>query len=166
MAASDARLDDSAGSNRNRLLLVDDEPELRRVFRRTLSRAGFEVVEAADGQDALALSRQSTFDLVVSDVCMPHMNGLELLERLVREAPDLPVLFVSGSTDLMDVSTALACGAFDFLQKPVDLAELRVRAARGVEEHQRRLRSGVCSSRESETRLLTAARARRPARER
>ncbi len=146
-----------AGSVRNKLLLVDDEPELRRVFRRALTRAGFDVVEAADGQVALELSRQLKFELVVSDVCMPQMGGLQLLERLVLEAPDLPVLFVSGSTNFMDVSTAIACGAFDFLQKPVDLAELRACAARGVEEHRRRVASGAISLRESESRLLTAA---------
>lgn len=98
------------------------------------------------------------FEIVVSDICMPLMTGLELLERLTVEAPDVPVLFVSGSTNYMDLETARDCGAFDFLQKPVDLAELRARAAVAVEENRRRKSDGNGAARTSEARLLTAVR--------
>lgn len=161
MDASDHSSAPTVGALRTRLLLVDDEPELRRVFRRSLERAGYAVVEAADGKAALELSRQMDFELVVSDICMPLMTGLELLERLLVESPDVPVLFVSGSTNFMDLATARDCGAFDFLQKPVDLAELRTRAAVAVEENQRRKSRGASAARESEARLLAAARHQR-----
>jgi DNA-binding NtrC family response regulator len=146
----------SASVPRGRLLLVDDEPELRRVLRRAMERAGYDVTEAADGESALRLSRQGDFDAVISDVCMPLMTGLELLERLSLEVPELPVLFVSGSIDLMNVEKARGYGAFDFLEKPVDLAELRARTLAAVEEGERRRRSGAEGSRESESRLVAA----------
>lgn len=149
------------GVSRTKLLLVDDEPELRRMLRRALERAGYEVVEAADGQAALQLSRQLDFDVVVSDICMPLMTGLELLERLSLEAPKLPVLFVSGSTNFMDRETARGCGAFDFMQKPVDLGELRARAAVAAEEHRRRRGEERVGARDSETRLIPVVAPRR-----
>lgn len=158
MDASEHSSAPTAGALKTRLLLVDDEPELRRVFRRSLERAGYVVVEAADGKAALELSRQMDFEVVVTDICMPLMTGLELLERLSVEAPDLPVLFVSGSTNYMDLDTARDCGAFDFLQKPVDLAELRARAAVAVEENRRRKSRGPTTVRDSEARLIAAAR--------
>lgn len=161
MDASDHSSAPNVGALRTRLLLVDDEPELRRVFRRSLERAGYAVFEAANGKAALELARQMDFELVVSDICMPLMTGLELLERLLVESPDLPVVFVSGSTNFMDLQTARDCGAFDFLQKPVDLAELRARAAVAVEESKRRKAREKCVGRDSEARLLSAARQER-----
>lgn len=146
----------SAVTPRGRLLLVDDEPELRRVLRRALERAGHEVSEAADGEAALHLIRRMEFDTVISDVCMPLMTGLQLLERLAFEAPELPVLFVSGSIDVLDVERARGCGAFDFLQKPVDLAQLRARTLAAVEEGGRRRRLGAEVLRESESRLIAS----------
>lgn len=154
MDASDPNLA-PAGVPRTRLLLVDDEPELRRVFRRTLERAGHQVVEASDGQAALELSRRLDFAVVVTDLCMPTMSGIQLLERLSVEAPELPVLFVSGSTNVMDLETARSCGAFDFLQKPVNLAELRARASLAVVEHHRRRERCESHARSSETLVLS-----------
>jgi DNA-binding NtrC family response regulator len=156
MEASDHNSAPVAGAFRARLLLVDDEPELRRVFRRSLERGGYFVVEAADGQAALELSRRMEFDVVVSDICMPLMSGLELLDRLLIEAPELPVLFVSGSTHVMDLDAALGCGAFDFLQKPVDLAELAARAALAAAENRRRREQGVRLGRDSEAHGLSS----------
>lgn len=144
-----------------RVLLVDDEPELRRVFRRSLVRAGFDVTEAGDGAAALELSRQRDFEVVISDVCMPNMTGLVLLDRLLLEVPQVPVVLVSGSTAFMDVASALACGAFDFLQKPVSLGELRLRVERGVGEHRRRIGAPELGTPEdargSETRLVASS---------
>ncbi len=108
-----------------RVLLVDDEPELRRLLRRSLSRAGFEVVEASHGRAALELARQSSFDVVISDVRMPCMGGLELLERLQLEEPSLPVVLMSGSDELRNQQTAFDVGAFDYLPKPIKLADIQ-----------------------------------------
>jgi two-component system C4-dicarboxylate transport response regulator DctD len=135
-----------------KVLLVDDEPEVRRTFKRSLSRAGFAVVEASNGSSALDLARLGEFEVVVSDVCMPQMGGLELLERLGVEAPDLPVVLVSG---FADPATALDRGAFAFFEKPVKLADLHASVSRGVEAFRRRQVSAEPQSqRESGTCLI------------
>lgn len=138
-----------------KVLLVDDEPELRRTFKRSLARAGFTVVEATDGLSALALARQEEFEVVVSDVCMPKMGGLELLERLGAESPHLPVVLVSG---FADASGALDRGAFAFFEKPVRLADLHSGVSRGVQTF--RLRQASVdpeTQRESGTCLVAGA---------
>src|SRR5687768_12323286 len=83
-----------------RVLLVDDQPELRRLFYRTLTKAGHLVAMAANGRMAVELVAQRSFDVVISDVRMPDMGGVELLQALHAQDPDLPVLLVSGSPDL------------------------------------------------------------------
>src|SRR6478609_7906868 len=108
-----------------RVLLVDDQPELLRMFRRTLSKAGHQVAVAPNGRKAVELAQQSTFDVVISDVRMPDMGGVELLQALHLADPDLPVLLVSGSPDLETAMKAVEYGAFEHLTKPVAFAKLR-----------------------------------------
>lgn len=115
-----------------RVLLVDDEPELRRLLRRSLVRAGFEVVEAGHGRAALELARQASFDVVITDVRMPCMGGLELLERLQLESPDLPVVLISGSSEFPTRQSAIDVGAFDYLPKPIGLADIQMVALSAV----------------------------------
>lgn len=136
-----------------RVLLVDDEPELRRVLRRSLVRAGFEVVEASHGRAALELARQSSFDVVISDVRMPCMGGLELLERLMLEEPELPVVLISGSSELPSRQSAVDIGAFDYLSKPIGLVDIQVVALQAVAMH----RELSAAPRESYDRLRAAA---------
>jgi CheY-like chemotaxis protein len=115
-----------------RVLLVDDQPELRRLFRRTLSKAGHEVVEAWNGRAAIELARQSIFDVVISDVRMPDMSGLSLLKALYELDVDLPVVLVSGSPDLETEKEAARYGAFAFLMKPVAFEVMRENASRAI----------------------------------
>jgi CheY-like chemotaxis protein len=115
-----------------RLLLVDDEPTLRRVIGRALIKAGFDVVEAESGLAALEQAASGDFDAVISDVRMPRMTGLELLERLQQGHPDLPIVLMSGSNEVANKSVALELGAFDYLQKPLVLAELQRSAERAI----------------------------------
>ncbi|HYP89932.1 MAG TPA: response regulator [Polyangiaceae bacterium] len=117
---------------RYRALLVDDEPLLRKVLARGLSRVGFQVVEATDGLRALALVENGAFDLVVSDVRMPVMGGVELLQALVVRQPGLPVVLMSGSDEVADRDSALDLGAFDFLSKPFATSELQRSALRAA----------------------------------
>jgi DNA-binding NtrC family response regulator len=124
-----------------RVLLVDDEPELRRLLHRTLTRAGFDVVDAENGRVALEAARQERFDVVISDVRMPCMGGMELLERLQLEEPGLPVVLISGSLELTDRRGAVELGAFDFLAKPSQLADVQGVALRAVAAHREYLTS-------------------------
>jgi CheY-like chemotaxis protein len=116
-----------------RVLLVDDQRELRRLLERALVKAGHEVVTASNGREAIALAAQSRFDLVISDVRMPDLGGVELLERLHAEDAELPVLLVSGSPDLDTAMKAVKYGAFEYLVKPVGFEKLRDSAARAIE---------------------------------
>lgn len=115
-----------------RVLLVDDEPELRRLLRRSLVRAGFDVVEAVDGRAALEAARLAHFDVVISDVRMPRMGGLELLERLQLEEPDVPVVLMSGSSELPNRQSAVDVGAFDYLTKPIELGSIQAVALSAI----------------------------------
>ena len=115
-----------------RVLLVDDQPELRRLFRRSLSKAGFEVVEAWDARVALRLLHESRFDVVISDVRMPDMSGLELLREVYYIDPNLPVVLTSGSPDESISNEASEFGALAFLVKPVPFDIMRDTAERAV----------------------------------
>jgi DNA-binding NtrC family response regulator len=121
-----------AAATPGRVLLVDDQPELRRLFRRSLSKAGFEVVEAWDGRVAIELLQQSSFDVVISDVRMPDMSGIELLKSLYEIDPELPVVLTSGSPDSDTESDASEFGAFAYLVKPVAFDTMRDTAERAV----------------------------------
>jgi two-component system response regulator AtoC len=115
-----------------RVLVVDDEPLLRRLMRRALSGMQLEVVEAANGLEALKLIETHDFSAVVSDVRMPVMGGLELVAELQRVAPELPIMLVSGSEEVPDRASAQAIGAFDFLAKPFNMFELGCRVLSAV----------------------------------
>jgi DNA-binding NtrC family response regulator len=122
-----------------RVLLVDDERALRRILQRGLARVGFEVIEAGNGRTALELLRQQHFDVVISDVQMPVMNGLELLEAVSMEHAAVPVVLMSGSLHVSGKDSALRLGAFDFLRKPFDIAELQQSALHAVQSGRARM---------------------------
>jgi two-component system C4-dicarboxylate transport response regulator DctD len=116
-----------------RVLLVDDQPEVRRVVRRTLATAGYLVVEAWNGRVAIELARETTFDLVISDVRMPDMDGLDLLAALHELDANLPVVLTSGSPGPPSVVQTRMLGAFAFLEKPVPFDTMRETARRAIE---------------------------------
>jgi DNA-binding NtrC family response regulator len=116
-----------------RALVVDDERMLRSLVCRALARTGFEVFEAANGRAALDLIRASDFELVVSDVQMPIMGGLELAEELKRERPELPVILVSGHFELSQGLKPADYGAFALLRKPFSIIELQRTALHAID---------------------------------
>jgi two-component system KDP operon response regulator KdpE len=113
----------------DRILLVDDEPNLIRLVRANLVSAGFEVLAASDGAAALRLLRTGTPDLVVLDVMLPDLDGFELCEA-VRERSSIPILMLTARSAASDKVRGLELGADDYLAKPFDPSELlaRVRA--------------------------------------
>jgi DNA-binding NtrC family response regulator len=115
-----------------RILVVDDEQMLRRVIRRGLVRAGFQVIEAENGVAALEQLRRERFDLVVSDVQMPVMDGVRLLEAISAAHAAVPVVLISGSLEVRDKVEACRLGAIDFLKKPFNLTDLQQIARRAV----------------------------------
>jgi DNA-binding NtrC family response regulator len=103
-----------------------------------LTRAGFEVVEAENGKLAIQLSRDESFDVVITDVRMPDMDGLDLLEQLLTDDPDLPVVLLTGSYEVSSREEAVSIGAFDCLRKPIELCEVVLCLARAIEARQLR----------------------------
>ena len=113
-------------STRPRILVVDDEPDLRLALRSVLERAGFEVSEAVDGRDALRVFHRVPAQLVVLDVSMPELDGWQTLERL-REISDVPVLMLTARAAEMDRVLGLELGADDYVTKPFSPRELVLR---------------------------------------
>ena len=104
-----------------RILIVDDDPEVRMATRDFLASKGYEVAVAAGGREALRLVLASPVDVVLLDVAMPDMDGLETLKRLVAAHPDLPVIMVTANADIEITSKVLQLGAADYVPKPFDL---------------------------------------------
>lgn len=130
------------------VLVVDDDPALRRVFARALGNEGWDVVLAANGQEGIeaARTRGAPFDCVVSDVNMPDVNGFQLIAELRRLDDDIPVLLMTGDPSLDGAVRAIESGAVSYLSKPFDhdmLVESVARAARrhGVARMRRRAES-------------------------
>ncbi len=113
-------------STRPRILVVDDEPDLRLALRSVLERAGFEVSEAVDGRDALRVFHRVPAQLVVLDVSMPELDGWQTLERL-REISDVPVLMLTASGSEPEKVRGLRAGADDYVVKPFGNQELAAR---------------------------------------
>ncbi|MDB5466649.1 MAG: response regulator [Phenylobacterium sp.] len=118
-----------------RLLVVDDIEENREVLRRRFQRLGYEVIEADSGAAALAVIETTDIDLVLLDIVMPEMDGLEVLRRLrlTHTAQALPVIMVTAKASSEDVAVALELGANDYLTKPVDTVVAKARVATQLE---------------------------------
>src|SRR5438067_7095475 len=112
------------------VLLIDDDAGIRRGFGRLLQSAGFQVLFAEDGSRGLATLRDSGPDAVLLDLNMPGLSGLDTLTQAATNAPDTPVIVVSGSGNVDDVVQALRRGAWDFVTKPVEDSALLVQAVR------------------------------------
>ncbi len=115
------------GEDKPNVLLVDDEPELLAGLVNVLERRGLAVRTAVSGEDALAVLADTWIDVVVIDIKMPGMSGLELLKRIRSERPDVEVLMLTGHPRVDDASEAIKLGAAYFLTKPFDTAELVMR---------------------------------------
>jgi two-component system cell cycle sensor histidine kinase/response regulator CckA len=115
------------------VLVVDDEAAVRRFAARVLQREGFDVLEAADGAEALELVKagHANIDAIVSDIVMPHLNGVELMEALATIRPDLPVILMSGyaTAALSELGIATPCS---ILMKPFSAERLLAEVQRCV----------------------------------
>lgn len=108
------------------VLVVDDEPMARTLLRLMLVRAGFEVLEAADGPEALTKVKEQIPDIMILDVMMPGLDGFAVCEALRKEeeTADLPIIMLSAKTDSVSVRKGLRAGASQYLTKPISQEEL------------------------------------------
>ncbi|MFL5411847.1 MAG: sigma-54-dependent transcriptional regulator [Myxococcales bacterium] len=124
----------------DRVLVVDDEQSLRKVLAATLQREGYEVSVCANGEEAIAALDRDGADVVVTDLVMPKMDGLTLLRKVVARHPDVPVIVVTAHGRIDSAVEAMKAGAFDFLAKPFDHADLKgiiAKASRQSDYNQR-----------------------------
>jgi two-component system response regulator AtoC len=110
---------------KKQVLIVDDEPNLRKILAAQLSRDGYDVLTAEDGEQGLAALREHHIDLVVTDLKMPKIDGMQLLREALREDPDLPIVMITAHGTVDTAVEALKLGAFDYLTKPFDKDEVR-----------------------------------------
>lgn len=117
------------------ILLVEDDDAVRQVYRRLLERDGFVVFTASNGIEATLMFEREPIDLIVSDIGMPGMSGVELLKALRLKDLDVPVILMTGNPELDSATEAVALGALRYLTKPIDGRELRRVALQAVRLH-------------------------------
>ena len=103
------------------ILIVDDEAYIRRTLKSVLENEPYEVDEAVDGVDCLSKIKQKKYDVIFLDIRMPRLDGLEALEKIQELSPESSVIMISGHGNIETAVESVRKGAFDFLQKPLDL---------------------------------------------
>src|SRR3954451_17031782 len=121
---------------KKQVLIVDDEPNLRKILSAQLSRDGYDVLTAEDGEQGLSVLREHHIDLVVTDLKMPKVDGMTLLREALREDPELPIVMITAHGTVDTAVEALKLGAFDYLTKPFDKDEVRQIVAKALKTRQ------------------------------
>ncbi len=109
---------------RGKVLVVDDDDEVQEVLARFLADAGYEVIQAEDGHAALDAVERERPDLVLLDIALPGLDGVETLRRLIIRHPDLRVIMVTANAEIPMTTRLVAMGAVDYVPKPFDLEYL------------------------------------------
>jgi two-component system NtrC family response regulator len=122
--------------NPPRILVVDDDDNLRWVLQTQLEQMGYAAATAANGAAALQAIDKDPPALVISDLKMPALSGMELLEQIRRDYPEIPVLIITAFGTIQSAVQAMRAGAYDYLTKPIDYDELGIAVSR-VLEHSR-----------------------------
>ncbi len=110
-----------------RILIAEDDGELRHLFSRVLSRNGYEPLEAADGAQALDILDHETVDLIISDIMMPKVDGFELTASLREAGYTLPILMITAADSFNDIKKGFSSGTDDYMVKPVNVEEMVIR---------------------------------------
>jgi putative two-component system response regulator len=146
------------------ILIVDDEDAIRSMLTRKLEADGYRCEAASDGKEALYKAFMKDFDVVLMDIKMPGLSGMEALPQMVTDHPDTCVIMITAVTDAKTAVEAMKLGAYDYVTKPFDLDDLSMRVRRALEkrklvlenrEYQRRLEQRV-SERTAELQTLLA----------
>ncbi len=127
-------------SENHRILVVDDEASVRRVLSRIISREGWTVEETGDGAEALRMLARDRYDLVLLDLHMQPMDGIQVLEEIRRGAPDIVVIILTAHSSVENAVGALRLGAHDYLFKPATPETIRRRVGKGLRVREQALR--------------------------
>ena len=139
---------------RENILVVDDEPDMRDALTAALRREGLCISTAANGVEALEKVQGQSFDLIITDVRMPRMGGLALLQELKRTSPTQPVIMMTGYGRIEDAVEAMKAGAFDYLLKPFSLEDLKAVVTKALTPSHTPARAFIEPSRQEEQEYL------------
>src|SRR5262249_34070956 len=119
---------------RRRILLVDDQELARRNMKKILENDQFEVDTAADGKIALAKLAEQNYSLVITDLCMPHLGGLDFIQEVQKRRMPTTIIVITGHGSIDEAVKAIRMGAFDFLTKPIEVDHVRLVVDRALRE--------------------------------
>ena len=148
---------------RRTVLIVDDEPSVRETLERLLKSNGYEPTVAANGHEALAHALSQEFEVVLLDIRMPGLSGIDVLQRLLADHPDTGIIMVTAVVDTKTAVDAMKMGAYDYVLKPFDLDDILVRVQKArerrflaiqVKNHQKDIEERLLE-REKELRAMT-----------
>ncbi|MBA2746711.1 MAG: sigma-54-dependent Fis family transcriptional regulator [Flavisolibacter sp.] len=117
------------------ILIIDDEKAIRKTLIEILSFEGYKIEEASDGEEGLRKFKEKTFDVVLCDIKMPKIDGIDFLQRAVESNPDVPIIMISGHGNIETAVEAVKKGAYDFIQKPPDLNRLLITIRNAMERN-------------------------------
>ena len=120
--------------NNKKILVVDDEPVIRTLLERVLSKAGYEAVLLSDAESGLAKALEEEFSMVISDIRMPGKNGIWLLTEIKKSLPDVPVVMLTASDNIQDAIVCLQMGAEQYVLKPFNFDELLHAVEKSIEK--------------------------------
>ena len=136
------------------ILIVDDEKSIRKTLREILEYEGYNVDEAQDGQESLNMVKEGDYDVVLLDIKMPKMDGMEALEKILQAEPDTPVIMVSGHGTIDTAVEAVKKGAFDFVAKPMDLNRLLITVRNALDKSNLIIETKVLKRKVTKTREM------------
>ena len=126
-----------------KILLIEDEENIRKIIAYDLNKAGYEITEAADGKEAIALAQQDTYDVLIIDWMLPHLSGIEIVEALRKKETNSIMIMLTARDDETDILHAFEAGVDDYITKPFSPRELLARVnahvkrqSKQVEKHQ------------------------------
>ncbi|MCL6611564.1 MAG: response regulator, partial [Peptococcaceae bacterium] len=117
-----------------KILVVDDEAVVQKLITHYLSREGFQVITAGTGYTAMEIIRRERPDLIILDILLPELDGLEIC-REIRSETDVPVIFLTSKSETMDVALGLGVGGDDYIKKPFDPLEMVARVKAHLRRH-------------------------------
>jgi two-component system, NtrC family, nitrogen regulation response regulator NtrX len=116
------------------ILIIDDEKAIRKTLSEILSFEGYKIDEAVDGEEGLKKFKEKTYDVVLSDIKMPKIDGIDFLQKALESNPDVPIIMISGHGNIETAVEAVKKGAYDFIQKPPDLNRLLITIRNAMEK--------------------------------
>lgn len=128
---------------RHSILLVDDDQEFRKAMKKMFEKSGYNVTGVGDGREALEILSEEVFDLIISDLRMPNLSGIELMEEIKRKRIETPVIFITAYGEVESYMDLMNMGAFDYLNKPVRGREILGLARKALDTCENSLR-GLC----------------------